>query len=114
MKLKAWILWLFAAIGFSFVGVMYLIDKKNTSGITFIILGISYIILSIANYKKGNKLTETGSNNMSSKTMDAELMKLIEQGEKIKAIKEYRDFTGVGLKEAKDYVDSLSEKKIRL
>ncbi|WP_253198424.1 ribosomal protein L7/L12 [Clostridium gasigenes] len=42
--------------------------------------------------------------------IDVELKNLIEQGEKIKAIKRYRIVTGLGLKEAKDYVDSLSEK----
>ncbi|PRR78701.1 ribosomal protein L7/L12 [Clostridium luticellarii] len=37
-----------------------------------------------------------------------ELKDLISQGEKIKAIKKYRMATGAGLKEAKDYIDSLS------
>jgi Ribosomal protein L7/L12 C-terminal domain len=39
--------------------------------------------------------------------VDAEIMKLVNAGEKIKAIKLYREQTGVGLKEAKDYVESL-------
>ncbi|WP_435575532.1 ribosomal protein L7/L12 [Clostridium gasigenes] len=42
--------------------------------------------------------------------MDVELKNLIREGKKIKAIKKYRIVTGLGLKEAKDYVDSLSEK----
>lgn len=42
--------------------------------------------------------------------IDAELKDLILQGKKIKAIKKYRLVSGVGLKEAKDYIDSLSEK----
>ncbi|MCH3963258.1 MAG: ribosomal protein L7/L12 [Clostridium sp.] len=37
-----------------------------------------------------------------------ELKELVSRGEKIKAIKKYRMVTGAGLKEAKDYVDSLS------
>ncbi|WP_446899218.1 ribosomal protein L7/L12 [Clostridium sp. LBM24168] len=37
-----------------------------------------------------------------------ELKDLISQGEKIKAIKKYRMATGAGLKEAKDYIDSLT------
>ncbi|HEU5097444.1 MAG TPA: ribosomal protein L7/L12 [Roseiflexaceae bacterium] len=32
---------------------------------------------------------------------------LAAQGNKIEAIKRYRELTGVGLKEAKDYVDRL-------
>ncbi len=38
---------------------------------------------------------------------DAEVLELARAGRKIEAIKLYRDKTGVGLKEAKDYVESL-------
>lgn len=38
-----------------------------------------------------------------------ELKKLISEGKKIEAIKKYRIATGAGLKEATDYVDSLSK-----
>ncbi len=37
----------------------------------------------------------------------AEVHALAQQGQKIQAIKRYRELTGVGLKEAKDYVDRL-------
>jgi len=37
----------------------------------------------------------------------AEVHALAAQGQKIEAIKRYRELTGVGLKEAKDYVDRL-------
>jgi ribosomal protein L7/L12 len=37
----------------------------------------------------------------------AEVHRLADQGQKIEAIKRYRQLTGVGLKEAKDYVDRL-------
>ncbi|HJZ48507.1 MAG TPA: ribosomal protein L7/L12 [Roseiflexaceae bacterium] len=37
----------------------------------------------------------------------AEVHALALQGQKIEAIKRYRELTGVGLKEAKDYVDRL-------
>lgn len=39
--------------------------------------------------------------------LDDELKSLKEKGEKIKAIKKLREATGLGLKEAKDYVDNL-------
>lgn len=48
------------------------------------------------------------SNEISDVAMD-ELKFLIEKGQKVKAIKEYRVATGVGLKEAKEYIDLLSE-----
>lgn len=37
------------------------------------------------------------------------LLKLISEGEEIKAVKEYRIATGAGLLEAKQYIDKLSE-----
>lgn len=41
--------------------------------------------------------------------IDSELKSLISEGKKIKAIKLYRQSTGIGLKEAKEYIDRLSE-----
>jgi len=41
--------------------------------------------------------------------INEEIKGLILNGEKFKAIKVYRQHTGLGLKEAKEYVDSLSE-----
>lgn len=40
--------------------------------------------------------------------IDEELKTLISEGREIKAIKKYRMATGIGLKEAKDYIDRLS------
>ncbi|SFC76425.1 ribosomal protein L7/L12 [Clostridium uliginosum] len=45
-------------------------------------------------------------------TITDELKSLILEGKKIEAIKKYRIATGTGLKEAKEYVDSLSEQKL--
>ncbi len=44
---------------------------------------------------------------------DAELMRLINDGKKINAIKRYRELTGVGLSEAKDAVEEI-ERRYRL
>jgi Ribosomal protein L7/L12 len=43
-------------------------------------------------------------------TINDKIQNLVIYGEKIKAIKMYRQATGVGLKEAKEYIDSLCEK----
>ena len=40
--------------------------------------------------------------------VDEKVLELMRAGQKIEAIKLYREQTGVGLKEAKDYVESLS------
>ncbi len=39
--------------------------------------------------------------------VDEKIMELMKAGQKIEAIKIYREQTGVGLKQAKDYVESL-------
>ena len=39
--------------------------------------------------------------------LDAQIVELMKTGQKIQAIKLYREQTGVGLKEAKDYVEGL-------
>jgi ribosomal protein L7/L12 len=43
--------------------------------------------------------------------IDHELIKLIAEGKKIKAVKRYRLVTGMGLKESKKYIDSLSNRE---
>ncbi|MEG6617205.1 50S ribosomal protein L7/L12 [Peptococcaceae bacterium 1198_IL3148] len=42
-------------------------------------------------------------------TIDNELKKLISEGKEVEAVKRYRIATGVGLIEAKKYIDSLNE-----
>ncbi|MBX4265064.1 ribosomal protein L7/L12 [Clostridium estertheticum] len=46
-------------------------------------------------------------------TVTNELKSLILDGKKIEAIKKYRMVTGLGLLEAKEYVDSLCEKELK-
>ena len=101
--------------------------------ITFGLLGVSYIFISMSNYKKDNKpnkleVSEAGAKDMDieSKTlvaedkknqvseaqlkdMDIEVRALVAEGMKIQAVKKYRMVTGAGLKEASDYIKSLSE-----
>ena len=55
MDKKTWKLWLLASICFLFIGIMDLIEKKYLGGSVFTILGVSYIGLSLTNYKKNNK-----------------------------------------------------------
>lgn len=39
--------------------------------------------------------------------IDEELLSLIAEGKRVKAVKRLRDFSGMGLREAKEYVDKL-------
>ena len=56
---------------------------------------------------------ETGVPNTITDELMNELKNLILEGKNIKAIKAYRMATGIGLKEAKDYVDALSEQELK-
>lgn len=51
-----------------------------------------------------------GVQNPEAENIDEELRELISQGKKVRAVKRYRIATGLGLKEAKEYVDRLSER----
>lgn len=92
---------------------MRLIEKKYSSGVIFIVLGVAYVIFSITSYKAINKTHENILSDEELKNMDNELRELITDGERIKAIKKYRMVTGAGLIEAKEYVDSLSKEETK-
>jgi ribosomal protein L7/L12 len=51
---------------------------------------------------------ETASAPLAADDFESRLLKLLQAGEKIEAIKQYRQQTGVGLKDAKDAVESLA------
>ena len=44
-----------------------------------------------------------------SKSLDGQLVNLLRQGQKIQAVKLYRERSGLGLKEAHEYVQSLAQ-----
>lgn len=44
--------------------------------------------------------------------LDAELLVILDQGNKLNAIKHYKDVTGLGLTESKDYIEKLMQFKV--
>ena len=110
MKLKSWVLLLISSICFAFIGIINLFDKKYYTAIIFIVLAGIYVYLSISKYKTMNKSNEKSLSDAEIETMDNELKLLIADDKKIEAIKRYRVITGLGLLEAKEYVDLLSAK----
>ena len=61
--------------------------------------------------KKLDKIAENlGISDVLQEANNEELKILMYEGKKIKAIKRYRQLTGEGLKEAKEYVDPMSNK----
>ncbi len=96
----------------------------NTFVFMGIVLGAMGLIISLGSVinqlrrdvlrieKKVDKISkEIGVSDIVTKDMEFELKNLIKEGKKIKAIKKYRMTTGVGLKEANDYIDLLSKEE---
>jgi ribosomal protein L7/L12 len=82
-------------------------SAEKSTGIISIILAVSYVFLSMSNYKKDKKTNEIEVSETELENLDIELRRLIAEGKQIKAIKKYRMITGIGLKEAKEYIDNL-------
>ncbi len=81
------------------------------TSITSIVSNISQLRSDIAriNVTLDKIAKQVGVTDTFTENIDVELKNLISEGKRIKAIKKYRMVTGVGLKEGKEYVDSLSE-----
>lgn len=107
MKKKAWVLLLIAGICFIFVGIMNFIDKNSISGVMFIVIGGFYFVISIGSYKTKDKSNRKQVPKTVLDNMDEQLRILVSESKKIEAIKKVKLVTGLGLKEAKDYVDNL-------
>ena len=106
MKSLIWKLWLLAGVIFLFVGMMDVISDKYFRAFMYIFLGGFYLVLSITNYRVNKKSTQIKVSDTVLENMNVELRNLIAEGKKIKAIKKYRMVTGLGLKEAKEYIDN--------
>lgn len=87
---------------------------KNKS--IFIALGVGSIVgiaISISKLRSDIKKTNlildkiTKQIGIPEEDIDEEIEAFVAEGNKIKAIKRYRDISGAGLKEAKEYIDNL-------
>lgn len=75
---------------------------------------VIWIIVSLVQIRNDVEMTNVKLSKIADKLgiyddIKEELKKLVLEGRKIEAIKKYRIDTGAGLKEATDYVDSLSK-----
>lgn len=60
-----------------------------------------------------NRIAErVGVTEILTKEEKDELVRLVSEGKNVQAVRRCREITGLGLKEAKEYVDGLGEKKI--
>jgi hypothetical protein len=112
LKSKTWKLNLLASMCFLLAGIISLVDKSFALAIAYIFLAGLNFLLSRNNYKVDIQTAQIELDDTALRNMNVELKKLIEENKKIKAIKQYRVITGLGLKEAKEYIDLLSQEKI--
>ncbi|NLL30092.1 MAG: DNA-binding protein [Clostridiales bacterium] len=107
MNKNGWKIWFALGICLIGYGIISLFKKEYLLGIIFIITGAINIISSRSANENDKELEKIKLSNIDSKEIDKELKSLITKGKKIQAIKLYREVTGLGLKESKEYVDSL-------
>lgn len=85
--------------------------KKEISKVAFIISDIEakYLEL-ILKINPNHELANTPStNHFGNKKLNDELISLLKEGNKLAAVKRYKEATGTSLKEGKDYVEQLGE-----
>lgn len=87
MKSKTWKLWLLASVGFLFVGIMDVISEEFFPGVMYILSGGVYLVLSITYYSVNKKSTQIELSETVLENMNVELKNLIEEGKKIKQLK---------------------------
>lgn len=110
MSKNGWILYIVSCISFFIIGIMDLFKGKYLSGTPFMILGVLYLYFSISSFKKYKKAKDDILAKIDPERLDSELIKLIDEGREIEAIKTYRILTGASLKDSRDYVDILNGK----
>lgn len=65
---------------------------------------------SISSFKKYKKVKDDLLAKINPERLDSEIIKLIDEGREIEAIKTYGILTGASLKDSRDYVDILNGK----
>ena len=95
----------YVAAGIFFAtGLIYFFSDETAQGATFIALGAAFLAIG-ASYRKKRQVTTTPVE--LSETQRLEVQALVAEGKKVEAVKRVRQETGLGLKEAKDYIDQL-------
>lgn len=66
----------------------------------------------VTSFDTFNFLKSSGEKSYEEKRIDKEIIRLCAEGTKLAAVKLYKDFSGLGLKESKDYVDALDAQRL--
>lgn len=108
-KSKEWIIWIVSAAVFIFFGIQFIFEKRYFIGGVYIAISIVHFASGVTKYKQKDNTNKIILSNEELEKINSEIILLIKQGDKFKAIRQYRILTRCGLKEAKEYVDSLSK-----
>ena len=92
-------------------GTGLLPTSRGQQNPSLIVLGVIFLVLSnVAGRRRVARTRPAGTTGTPAEIPEAqtrEILALLESGRKIEAIKRYRESAGVGLVEAKEYVESL-------
>jgi ribosomal protein L7/L12 len=85
-------------------------DEINVVGLVIAFIFALLFLIDRFNRAKKRRLQESGMLPPDGQGTDADVERLLLRGEKLSAIKLYRDIHGVGLKEAKEAVEEISKR----
>lgn len=108
LKSKEWIIWIVSSVIFIFFGIQFVFEKRYFIACVYIAISITHFASGVTKYKQKDNTNKIILSNEETEKINSRIILLVRQGDKFKAIKEYRFVTRCGLKEAKEYVDSLS------
>ncbi len=110
-NVKSWKIFIFSALCFLFVGVLYITMKNYLLGGLFSMLGAIYFYLSRAQYKNEQKKSIFRTQNEKFVSLKLELKELIAENKKYEAINRFREVTGANIKESMDYIEKICREK---
>ena len=88
---------------FVLVGVGYALQVNVYLGLAFVAAAALFLVMSFRQPQNSGDLSKLTPEDRE------EVERLLKRGEKVKAVKRVRESSGVGLLEAKQYVDSLDK-----
>lgn len=108
-KAREWIIWVVVSVIFIFFGIQFIVEKSYFIGVVYIAISIIHFAAGVTKYKQKDSTDIIVLSDEEIKEINNEIILLVNQGDKFMAIRKYRIATRCGLKEAKEYVDSISK-----
>lgn len=113
MKIKNWMYYTFSATCFLISGVMNYLEGSSVRSIFLLSFTVLLYVLAFINFRKKDEVRKMLTVDQV-EVLESELRVMLEDNNKIEAIKKYRQITGLGLKESSDYIESIMVTKKEL